>query len=508
MSDNLYAIMQSRFPAKREQVLIESFSAVGAGKTYSYADLERESARYARFLTGLGLTKGDRVLAQLDKSPEVLFLYLGCIRAGLIYLPLNTAYRRGELEYFLQDSEPRVIVCAPQLQPTLQELAEAQGIRHVYTLDQSGGGSLPEQAAAGAGEFNTVTCAADDVAAILYTSGTTGRPKGAMITHGNLSSNALALQEAWGWRADDVLLHALPLYHVHGLFVACHCVLFGGSRMLLLDKFDSRTVMALLPQATVMMGVPTFYTRLLAEADFGPDQSAHMRLFISGSAPLLEQTFREFEQRTGQAILERYGMTETGMNTSNPLRGERLPGTVGLPLPGVSIRIVDEAGDEIAPGEVGQLLVKGPNVFKGYWRMPEKTAEEFTPDGFFKTGDLSSIGPKGYISIVGRGKDLIISGGLNVYPKEIERAIDDLDGVAESAVIGLPHADFGESVNAVVVREAGDVVLSEADIIAALKDKLAGFKVPKQVFFAKALPRNAMGKVQKNILRDRYGLKA
>ena len=503
MSDNLYAIMQCRFPVDRTQVLIET----GSGKTYSYADLERESARYAGFLTGLGLRKGDRVMAQLDKSPEVLFLYLGCIRAGLIYLPLNTAYRRGELEYFLQDAEPSVIVSAPSLQPTLQELADAQSIRHVFTLNQSRGGTLPEKAAASAGEFANVTCNADDAAAILYTSGTTGRPKGAMITHGNLSSNALALQEAWGWRADDVLLHALPLYHVHGLFVACHCVLFGGSRMLMLDKFDARTVMDLLACATVMMGVPTFYTRLLAEADFGREYSAHMRLFISGSAPLLEQTFREFEQRTGQAILERYGMTETGMNTSNPLHGERLPGTVGLPLSGVSVRIVDDYGTEVAADEVGQLLVKGPNVFKGYWRMPDKTAEEFTPDGFFKTGDLSSVGENGYISIVGRGKDLIITGGLNVYPKEIERAIDDLNGVTESAVIGLPHVDFGEAVNAVVVRDSGAADLSEADIIATLKGKLAGFKVPKQVFFVDALPRNAMGKVQKNRLRERFGPK-
>jgi len=504
LSDNLYALMQSRFPTEREHVLIETCSAAGAGKTYSYADLERESARYARFFTTLGLSKGDRVVAQLEKSPEVLFVYLGCIRAGLIYLPLNTAYRRDELDYFLRDAEPRAIVCAPPLQPTLQELADAQGIEHIFTLNQSGSGSLLEQADDSVGEFATVSCDADDIAAILYTSGTTGRPKGAMITHGNLSSNALALQQAWGWRSDDVLLHALPLYHVHGLFVASHCVLFGGSRMIMLNKFDSRTVMALLPRTTVMMGVPTFYTRLLAEADFGLKQSAHMRLFISGSAPLLEQTFHEFEQRTGQTILERYGMTETGMNTSNPLHGERLPGTVGLPLPGVAVQVINEAGEEIEAGAVGQLLVKGPNVFKGYWRMPEKTAEEFTAEGYFKTGDLSSIGPEGYISIVGRGKDLIITGGLNVYPKEIERYIDDLDGVAESAVIGLPHADFGESVNAVVVRAAQRKEITERDIITALKEKLAGFKVPKQVFFVDELPRNAMGKVQKNSLREYY----
>ena len=500
LSANLYSLIQSRFPANHEQVLIET----GTGRTYSYADLERESARYARFFADLGLVKGDRVVAQLDKSPEVLFLYLGCLRAGLIYLPLNTAYRKAELEYFLSDAEPRAIVCAPQLLPALQALAEAQGITHVFTLDQAGGGSLQTQSADTSATFEPVICTADDVAAILYTSGTTGRPKGAMISHSNLSSNALALQEAWGWRSDDVLLHALPLYHVHGLFVACHCVLFGGSRMLMLDKFDSRKVLELLPRVTVMMGVPTFYTRLLAEPDFGSAQSAHMRLFISGSAPLLEQTFSEFQARTGHAILERYGMTETGMNTSNPLRGDRLPSTVGLPLPGVAVRVVDESGADVAAGDVGLLLVKGPNVFQGYWRMPEKTAEEFTEEGFFKTGDLASIGPQGYVSIVGRGKDLIITGGLNVYPKEVERFIDDLDGVFESAVIGLPHADFGESVNAVVVRDNSSPPVTEDAIISVLKDKLAGFKVPKQVFFVDELPRNAMGKVQKNVLRERY----
>lgn len=499
-NNNLYELMKSRFPADNNQTLLE----LEDGYCYSYADLDRESARYARFFAELGLKFGDRVMAQVGKSPQVLFLYLGCLRAGLIYLPLNTAYLQDELDYFLQDAEPRAIVGSDATLKILAGLAEKRGIQHVFSLNPDGSGSLQESSQNSEPQFDTVTCQADDIAAILYTSGTTGRPKGAMITHDNLSSNALALQQAWGWRSDDVLLHALPLFHVHGLFVACHCVLFGGSKMLFLNKFDVQTVIKLLPRSTVLMGVPTYYTRLLNQPEFNADVCKNMRLFISGSAPLLEQTFHEFEDRIGQAILERYGMTETGMSTSNPLAGDRIAGTVGPPLPGITARVIDEEENAVPTDTVGQLLVKGPNVFKGYWRLPEKTAEEFTDDGYFKTGDLAKISEQGYVSIIGRGKDLIISGGLNVYPKEVERMIDDMAGVLESAVIGLPHPDFGEAVYAVVVRETDQTDLSEEALINQLKGKLANFKVPKKIFWADELPRNAMGKVQKNALRDRY----
>lgn len=500
-ADNIYSLFQSRFPEDRERRFLETET----GETHSYADLERESARLARFLTDLGVAKGDRVAVQVDKSPAALFLYLACLRAGFIYLPLNTAYRRDEIDYFLGNAEPTVVVCRPQDAEAMETLARGHGVDHVLTLDAEGGGSLRERSAATPAEFTTVGCAPDDVAVILYTSGTTGRPKGAMISHGNLAANGLALHEAWRWGPEDVLLHALPIFHIHGLFVACHCVLLNGTDMLFLRKFDVPTVRRLLPRATVMMGVPTFYTRLLGDPDFGRDDCTNMRLFISGSAPLLEQTFEEFRERTGHTILERYGMTETGMNCSNPVEGARKPGTVGPPLPGVSVRIVDQDDRPVAQGEVGQLLVKGENVFQGYWRMPERTAEEFTADGFFRTGDLARMDEDGYVAIVGRAKDMVITGGYNVYPKEVESVIDDLDGVVESAVIGLPHADFGEMVTAVVVREPGADAPDEATVIAALKERLAGYKVPKRVFFTDALPRNSMGKVQKNVLRERYG---
>ena len=499
MNDNLYTLIEQRFPAAQQQTLIETLD----DQRYSYADLDKETARYAQLMTQAGLVAGDRVLVQVEKSPQVLFLYLGCLRAGLIYLPLNTAYRRDELDYFLQDAEPKMVVGSPAALEILGELANKHRIKHIHSLTNSGSGSLIEALPA-ADDFVTVQCDSDTIAAILYTSGTTGRPKGAMLSHGNLSSNSLALQQAWGWRADDVLLHALPLFHTHGLFVACHCVLFGGSKMIFLNKFDPEIIVQQLPRSTVFMGVPTYYTRLLNHSQFGLEQCRNMRLFISGSAPLLEQTFHEFKERTGHTILERYGMTESGMNTSNPLDGERLAGTVGTPLPGVSARIVDEQQNPVANGEVGQLLIKGDNVFKGYWRLPEKTASEFTADGYFKTGDLATLNSAGYIAIVGRGKDLIISGGLNVYPKEVERFIDDIDGVVESAVIGLPHADFGEAVYAAVVRQSDYDDLTETALIDALKDKLASFKVPKRIFWLNELPRNAMGKVQKNLLRDRY----
>ncbi len=498
--ENIYSLFAGRFPPDRRAPFIETT----AGGHYSYGDLERESARYARFLTGLGLQPGDRVAVQIEKSPAAVFLYLGCLRAGLIYLPLNPAYRAAEIEYYLDDAEPGAAVCRPSDLSGMRELAGPRGLKHVYTLDADGQGTLTEESRSLGDEFDTCRVSPDATAVLLYTSGTTGRPKGAMITHGNLGANALALHQAWGWRPDDVLLHALPLFHIHGLFVACHCVLLNGTKMILLPKFDAPAIIRLLPKATVFMGVPTFYTRLLADPAFGRDVCGHMRLFVSGSAPLLPQTFDEFQQRTGHTILERYGMTETGMNTSNPLDGPRCPGTVGKPLPGVSVRIVNDKDRPLQTGEVGQLQVKGDSVFKGYWRMPQKTAEDFTADGYFRTGDLARLDGDGYVSIVGRAKDLIITGGLNVYPKEIETCIEKLDGVVESAVIGAPHPDFGEAVVAVVVRAPGREDVTEAGLLTALKRLIAGYKVPKRVFFVPELPRNTMGKVQKNLLRERY----
>lgn len=500
MKGNLYNLFRERFPESLTRPFIET----PAGGRYSYSDLERESARYARFLTGLGLQPGDRVAVQIEKSPAAVFLYLGCLRAGLIYLPLNPAYRAAEIEYYLDDAEPGAVVCRPSDLSGMRELAAPRGLKHVYTLDADGQGTLTGESRSLGDEFDTRRVSPDDTAVLLYTSGTTGRPKGAMITHGNLAANALALHQAWGWRPDDVLLHALPLFHIHGLFVACHCVLLNGTKMILLPKFDVPAIIRLLPKATVFMGVPTFYTRLLADPAFDRDVCGHMRLFVSGSAPLLPQTFDEFRQRTGHTILERYGMTETGMNTSNPLDGPRRPGTVGKPLPGVSVRIVNDRDQPLPAGEVGQLQVKGDNVFKGYWRRPEKTAEDFTADGYFRTGDLARLDGDGYVSIVGRAKDLIITGGLNVYPKEIETCIEKLDGVVESAVIGAPHPDFGEAVVAVVVRAPGREDVTEAGLLTALKQLIAGYKVPKRVFFVPELPRNTVGKVQKNLLRERY----
>lgn len=500
MKGNLYNLFRERFPGS----LARPFIDTSAGGHYSYGDLERESARYARFLTGLGLQPGDRVAVQIEKSPAAVFLYLGCLRAGLIYLPLNPAYRAAEIEYYFDDAAPGVVVCRPSDLAGMRDLARPRGLQHIYTLDTDGQGTLTEESRSLGDEFDTCRVSHDATAVLLYTSGTTGRPKGAMLTHANLAANALTLHQAWGWGPNDVLLHALPLFHIHGLFVACHCVLLNGTKMILLPKFDVTTVIQSLPKATVFMGVPTFYTRLLADAGFSRDICGHMRLFVSGSAPLLPQTFDEFQQRTGHTILERYGMTETGMNTSNPLDGPRRPGTVGKPLPGVSTRIVNDRDQPLPAGEVGQLQVKGDNVFKGYWHLPEKTAAEFTADGYFRTGDLARMDDDGYVAIVGRTKDLIISGGLNIYPKEIESYLDKIDGVLESAVIGAAHPDFGEAVVAVVVRVPGREDVTETGLITALREKIAGYKVPKRVFFAAELPRNTMGKVQKSLLRERY----
>ncbi|HSD44704.1 MAG TPA: malonyl-CoA synthase [Burkholderiales bacterium] len=493
---NAYTFFRRGFAARPAEAFLEADS----GERYTYADLERETARVAAFLTGLGLARGDRVAAQIDKSAQGLFLYLGCIRAGFCFLPLNTAYQRGELAYFLQDAEPRVVVCRPQMLGTFKELAREAGAPRLYVLDEHGKGTLTEAMAGAAPTFEDAPLDDGDLAVIIYTSGTTGRSKGAMVTHGNLTSNGAVLKDYWRFTERDILLHGLPTFHVHGLFVGIHPILLAGARILFHRKFDPKAMLTALPRATAMMGVPTFYVRLLAEPGLTRELVRHMRLFVSGSAPLLLDTFGEWTARTGHTILERYGMSEAGMITSNPYDGERRGGTVGFPLPGVSVRVVDD-GTTLGPGKPGVVEIKGPNVFAGYWRMPEKTKEEFTADGWFRTGDVGQWSEDRYLSIVGRAKDLIISGGYNVYPKEIELVIDALPGVAESAVVGVPHPDFGESVTAVVVRQK-DVALDEAAVIAHVKAQIANFKVPKRVVFVDDLPRNAMGKVQKNVLRD------
>jgi malonyl-CoA/methylmalonyl-CoA synthetase len=433
-------------------------------------------------------------------------LYLGVLRAGMVYLPLNNAYQAAEVEYFVRNAEPAVVVCSPKNFGWVSRIGFNAGSEHVFTLGEERDGTLLQRASVQPDTQEPVARGADDLAAILYTSGTTGRSKGAMLSHGNLLSNAQVLKDYWDWQDGDVLIHALPIFHVHGLFVASHGALLNGSTMLWLNRFDPRAVIAQLPRATVFMGVPTLYTRMLAEPGLTREACAHMRLFISGSAPLLIDTFAQWQQRTGHTILERYGMSETAMLSSNPCKpqdGVRRGSTVGQPLPGVGIRVMDDNGHPCPVGEIGHIQVRGPNVFAGYWRMPEKTQEEFTADGWFKTGDVGRFDADGYLVIVGRSKDLIISGGYNVYPAEVESFINELPGVAESAVVGVPHPDFGEAVIAVVIPAAG-ATLDAAEIIGRLKAGIAGFKVPKQVFVSPELPRNAMGKVQKNLLRDQY----
>jgi malonyl-CoA/methylmalonyl-CoA synthetase len=472
-------------------------------KSLTYAELVEATGRAANALQALGVKPGDRVAAQVEKSADVVALYLGAVRAGAIFLPLNTAYTPAEIDYFLGDAQPALFVCAPGSPVDSAAFRAKSGVTQA-TLAPDGSGSFAERMRAASPNFATAARGGDDLAAILYTSGTTGRSKGAMLTHRNLASNSITLAEVWRFTKDDVLLHALPIFHTHGLFVALNTLLLAGGSMLFLPRFDAGQVIELLPRATSMMGVPTFYTRLLERADFTADLISHMRVFISGSAPLLAETHRAFEQRTGHAIVERYGMTETTMITSNPYDGARRPGTVGFPLPGIELRVADpETGAPLPQGEIGVLEVRGPNVFQGYWRMPEKTAAEFRPDGFFITGDLGKIDEEGYFVIVGRGKDLIISGGFNVYPKEVETEIDAIEGVVESAVIGLPHPDFGEGVAAVVVAKP-DAGLTETHVQAQVSQRLARFKQPKRIFFVADLPRNTMGKVQKNELRTRY----
>jgi malonyl-CoA/methylmalonyl-CoA synthetase len=497
VSDNLYSHVERAMPDDSSRILLVTES----GRECSWREMHEQSGRIARLLLGLGLQPGARVAVQVEKSPEALFLYLACLRAGLVYLPLNTAYQQSELEYFLRDAEPGAVVCRPGSEADVAGLAGPAA--HVFTLDGEGRGSLSDASSSHETHCPAAPARADDLAAIIYTSGTTGRSKGAMVTHGNLISNARVLVDCWGFSQDDVLLHALPIFHVHGLFVANHCVLLAGASMRWHARFDVRTVMRDLPRATVLMGVPTFYTRLLSEPGFDQSRCATVRLFVSGSAPLQLDTFQRFEQRIGQRILERYGMSEAGMITSNPLHGERKPGSVGLPLPGNQVRVADERDRPLAQGQAGGIQIRGPNVFKGYWRMPEKTCEEFSADGWFRTGDVGTFDAEGYLSIVGRAKDLIITGGYNVYPKEIELAIDALPGVQESAVFGVAHPDFGEAVTAAVVLMPG-ASLSEADIVQRLKAQIASYKVPKRVVLVEELPRNAMGKVQKNLLRTTF----
>jgi malonyl-CoA/methylmalonyl-CoA synthetase len=502
--ENLYVALRAGFPAALDATAIRT-ADTAQPQHYTWRDIERGSAMLANLLRSLNLPAASRIAVHTDKSVEALLLYLAVLRSGHVYLPLNNAYQAGEVAYFIGNAEPAVVVCAARNFGWISQIAFQAGTPHVYTLNDDRSGTLLDRAAYQNDQQQPVARAADDLAAILYTSGTTGRSKGAMLSHGNLLSNARVLKDYWAWQANDVLIHALPIFHVHGLFVASHGALLNGSPMIWFNRFDPAAVVARLPEATVFMGVPTLYVRLLAERGLTRQACSGMRLFISGSAPLLIETFKAWQDRTAHTILERYGMSETTMLTSNPYRPEsaRRGGTVGLPLPGVGLRVHDAKGRPLPAGEIGGIEVKGPNVFKGYWRMPEKTADEFTTDLWFKTGDVGHIDSAGYVTIVGRSKDLIITGGYNVYPAEIEGYVNDMPGVAESAVVGVPHPDFGEAVVAVIVRKPG-VELDGAAIVAQLKGKIANFKVPKRVFVSDDLPRNAMGKVQKALLREQH----
>ena len=500
--ENLFAALRAAFPRDLDAAAVET----DAGLVYSWRDLDRGTAMIANLLQSLQLPPASRIAVQVEKSVEAMMLYLATLRAGHVFLPLNTAYQSAEIEYFIGNAEPAVVVCTSRNFGWVGKLAFKAGTHHVFTLDDDRTGSLLARAAHCSDRHEIAPMAAHDLACIVYTSGTTGRSKGAMLTHGNMLSNAQVLKDYWGWQDGDVLIHALPIFHVHGLFVAIHGALLNGSKMIWLGKFDPKLVIRKMPQATVFMGVPTLYVRMLAEPALTREQARHMRLFVSGSAPLLIETFNQWRERTGHTILERYGMSETIMLTSNPYHpthGERRGGTVGFPLPGVGVRVRDDAGQDVPAGEIGGIQVKGPNVFKGYWRMPEKTKEEFTDDGWFKTGDVGKIDRDGYVTIVGRSKDLIISGGYNVYPAEVEGYINELPGVAESALVGVPHPDFGEVGVAVVIPKPG-ARLDGEEIVVKLKSQLANFKIPKRCFVVDELPRNTMGKVQKNLLREQH----
>ena len=489
---NLYLQYKEGFPNNLNDVFIETETK----NQITYSDLEKHSAAYSVGFKKLGLNRGDRVTLQVDKSVEVFFIYLACLRSGLIFHPLNTAYKDSELRFFLNDAEPTVFICESTIFNKIAELNLKRKPANIFTLDSIHKIKIYE-------DHEILDCPDDEVAALLYSSGTTGNPKGIMLTHKNIGSNSETLADCWDFQKDDCLLHALPIYHVHGLFVALGCSLLSGSKVQWMDSFDSEKVIQALSKCTVMMGVPTYYSRLLSSQNLNKSNTSNVRLFISGSAPLLEDTFQEFKSRTGKEILERYGMTETNIISSNPIEGKRKPSSVGLCLQGQKLRIVDDANKPLNVEEIGDIQVSGPNVFKGYWNLPDKTAEEFTSDNYFKTGDKGYLDKDGYLFIVGRNKDMIISGGLNVYPKEVETFIDEIDGVNESAVIGLKDDDFGEKVVAIIVLdEKSD--LKEAEIINLAKESIAGFKAPKEVIFINELPRNAMGKVQKNILRDLY----
>jgi len=504
VNDNLFVALRNAFPATLDATAIEAGDGIAACRTWR--DIDHASGRIANLLDALNLPAGSRVALQADKSVDVLVTYLATLRAGLVFLPLNTAYRSAEIEYFMENAEPAVVVCAGKNFDSISEIACKLGIRHVFSLNDDGTGTLLEQAAACSDQHIPAQRSRDDIAVILYTSGTTGRSKGAMLSHGNLLSNATTLQAYWGWRPGDVLIHALPIFHAHGLFVAAHGALLSGSKMIWFNRFDPAAVVTRLADASVFMGVPTLYVRMLQEPGLTRDVCTQMRLFLSGSAPLLPDTFNQWLERTGHRIVERYGMSETVMLTSNPYYpedGKRRAGTVGLPLPGVGLRVMREQGSPCAQGEIGGIEVKGPNVFRGYWRAPALTKTEFSADGWFRTGDLGKFDERGYVVIVGRIKDLIITGGYNVYPAEIESYLNDMPGVAESAVIGVPHPDFGEAVVAVVTPEAG-IMPDASALVAELKTTIANFKVPKHLFVISALPRNAMGKVQKNLLREQH----
>lgn len=506
ISDNFYQTLRASFPAN-----LDRSAVIAADRTYSWRDIDETSARLANWLDSLNIPKGSRVAVQVEKSVEAMMLYLATLRAGHVFLPLNTAYQSGEISYFIDNAQPAVLVCSPAHRNWIEPLGQQTGVQHIYTLGDDGSGTLLSAAATQSSSHTPADVQPQDLAVIIYTSGTTGRSKGAMLSHANIRSNAQVLQSYWGWQPDDVLIHALPIFHVHGLFVAIHAALINGSPMIWMNKFDPKIAIDHMVKGTVFMGVPTLYTRMLAEPALTPQSTAHMRLFISGSAPMLVETHQQWRQHTGHTILERYGMSETVMLTSNPChadprfggRSERRIGTVGFPLPGVTLRVVGEEGQVLGTNDIGGIQVKGPNVFAGYWQMPDKTAEEFTTDGFFKTGDVGKVDADGYVTIVGRSKDLIISGGYNVYPAEVESYLNNLAGVAESAVVGAPHPDFGEVGVAVVVPKAG-AQLDPLALMQALKQQLANYKVPKHCEIAADLPRNTMGKVQKNLLRNAH----
>ena len=494
---NLYSAYKGGFPQDLSKPFLEQYD----GSIISYSDLDEQSSQYANGFVDIGLKPGDRVSIQVNKSPEVIYIYLACLRSNLIFHPLNTAYKANELSFFLDDAKPSVFICEKQMYDSISSLDLLSKPENIYTLNPDESESIHHIKREGYHE--AVACSKDDTAALLYSSGTTGKPKGIMLSHENIGSNALVLKETWNFTQEDTLLHALPIYHVHGLFVALGCVFLSGSKIHWLDTFDVDKVIEFLPKCTVMMGVPTYYTRLISNPNLNKDIVGNIRVFVSGSAPLLEDTFNKFHSKTGHFILERYGMTETNIICSNPIKGKRKAGTVGLPLTDQIVRVVDNNSINLDEGEIGNIQVRGPNVFNGYWNLPDKTKEDFSIDNFFNTGDKGFIDKDGYLTIVGRSKDMIISGGLNVYPIEIESIIDDFEGVDESAVIGVKDDDLGEKVVAVIVKKTGAEISKDA-LISSLKKDIAGFKVPKNIIFVEELPRNAMGKVQKNILRENY----